>query len=1106
MRRQVNTRFLLWTLGTVVVSAVLVHFLHAFQVRRNTGALLQQAQSALDKGDRGRALHYWRQYLVLEPDDLEVLIKYGLGLDESAGPSERFEAWRVLNRVLARDPQRDDVRFRLVFCEIHLGLYREAIKDLKALLPRWHKNPGELEHMLGWCCEAVEAYDDAEQAFGEAARKDPGRLASYILRAEVLRHRLDRADEADQVMEAVAQANPRNHRASLALADYHRQQNRLEKAAEEIERALRLELGKPRERAELLAAAADLAQAQGDAARARTFAEHGLQLHPQHVGLYRVIAGIAVRSGQRPEAIARLRQGLQNQPDNADLSALLADLLIDDGAAAEAERLVDTLRKKGVPLADYLQARLLTTREQWQEAITLLERAAERIGPGSEWAAQVNAVLGLCYERLGDTEQQLTAFSRAVAQNPSWTAARLGLASALRAAGRADEALQQYRAVSKAPDAPAETAALVARTLLMSNLRLPAAQRNWSEVERAIEQAEKTSPDGLAIALLRADLLAVQGQLAAARKLLSEARQKHPNSAAVWCAIIDVAVREGRQQDALAVLAEAEKKIGDRVELRLARTRLEVLVRGRDARPALEALTANLAPLPRADQVRLLREMAELWTRLGDTDAAERCWRQFLERRPGDLRGRVLLLELLLASGRISQAQQLVSELRQLEGNNGVLRRYGEAAVWTEQARRHPKALDRQRLADARNRLAELARQRPDWARIPLLEARIAEIEGDLTLAMDRYVRAMDLGEHEPGMMSRLVKLLYERRDTFRADQALRRLEEHGTLGKDLMRLGAEIALANRDLPRALRFAEQTVPPVTRDYRDLVWLARIQHSAGDVSAEATLRRALTHDGHAPDVWIALVEFLVRTDRPGEAEAVLQEAAAKLPSDRLVPVLVRGHELLGRLADAEHVLQKTLAEQPHDLALLFETAEFYRRNDLCDKAVPALRRLLDPAAAAPGNVTAQARRHLAVLLAARGEHSAALRLLDENRPSPSEERARALVLAHRPGQQAKAVALFEKTLSGPPLTPEEHAWLVQTYDLADQPAKAQNEMIAVLAAYGDNPQFLAYCVGRLLQRDEIDDAQSYLERLKRMEPHSPRTQHLEASLRKARPAN
>src|SRR5207249_1534002 len=107
-----------------------------------------------------------------------------------------------------------------------------------------------------------------------------------------------------------------------------------------------------------------------------------------------------------------------------------------------------------------------------------------------------------------------------------------------------------------------------------------------------------------------------------------------------------------------------------------------------------------------------------------------------------------------------------------IEGEDGSLWRYGEAALLIRQAQDG----DTPDLDDARALLAEVARRRPAWSRVPLLEATLAEVTGDAEEAIKSYQAAIDRGERQPGIVRRVVHLLFERRRYVEADQVIRKL------------------------------------------------------------------------------------------------------------------------------------------------------------------------------------------------------------------------------------------------------------------------------------------------------------------------------------------
>src|SRR5712691_2682018 len=100
MKRSLNVKLLLWLLGSVALIGGSVHLVHAIQIRRQGETLLCQADSLLKDGQLDRAAIYLNRYLVFEPGDKAVLVKYALTLDKLAvTPGGRWRAVLALEQA-----------------------------------------------------------------------------------------------------------------------------------------------------------------------------------------------------------------------------------------------------------------------------------------------------------------------------------------------------------------------------------------------------------------------------------------------------------------------------------------------------------------------------------------------------------------------------------------------------------------------------------------------------------------------------------------------------------------------------------------------------------------------------------------------------------------------------------------------------------------------------------------------------------------------------------------------------------------------------------------------------------------------------------------------
>ena len=307
-----------------------------------------------------------------------------------------------------------------------------------------------------------------------------------------------------------------------------------------------------------------------------------------------------------------------------------------------------------------------------------------------------------------------------------------------------------------------------------------------------------------------------------------------------------------------------------------------------------------------------------------------------------DLAGRVRLLEAVLPSEDDGLADGVLADVARLEGEDGAWAMYGRAARLTARTYRG----DRGGLAEAKTLLDDLARRRPDWSRVALLQGQLAELDGASAAALDAYQRALDLGERRPDVAQSLVRMLAERGRWDEADQVMRRLQEQTVLTGALARQAAEVALQTHNGERAMELARQAAPAVD-GYAYHVWLGRTLAAANrPEEAEAELRRAVYFPDAGWDATAALASQLARQGRSADAEAAVEALKASLPPRYAALPLAACYEAAGRFDLAERYYDEALAKRPDDGPTLLRTAAFHLRLNRPTQAETVLRRLLD----------------------------------------------------------------------------------------------------------------------------------------------------------------
>ena len=219
--------------------------------------------------------------------------------------------------------------------------------------------------------------------------------------------------------------------------------------------------------------------------------------------------------------------------------------------------------------------------------------------------------------------------------------ARHGLAAALVASGKLDAAINVYRPlVADAPELVVE----FAQVLLARNLRLPAAQQDWTEVEKILNDLPlKGGAKPWMYNCFGHDCwwCAVNGTKPVASLVQ---RAGDPQQVDPWLNLVRLAEKQGQRQSILPLLDDAERHAGKRVEWHLARAEYWLKADPAEARLQLPRLEADAEKFTDADRQRLLAGLSDAYAAVGDRAAAERLLGQLAEQQPNNLHVRLLLL------------------------------------------------------------------------------------------------------------------------------------------------------------------------------------------------------------------------------------------------------------------------------------------------------------------------------------------------------------------------------------------------------------------------------------------------------------------------------
>jgi tetratricopeptide (TPR) repeat protein len=1181
MKTVISFRFLgaLFLVSAVLAGAV--HAVHIVQVRRQATFLLDRAHRAIEEKEFPAAVKSFQQYLALAPKDSDAQAEFGLLLADLHQPRPAAAA---LENALRDQPGRDDVRRRLVQLDMEMRRWGDARAHLQQYLLVTSPEDASLWELLGTCQAAGAEYAAAVESFRKAIRLGPQQLDAYWRLADVLQRNLDRRKEADQWMDKLVAANPDSARAHLLRGAYleklylekHGQEDRSPDKAESeaAKKDLAAALGEA-EKARALAPkdidalllAARLASLAAQYDKARGYAQQAIALDPTRAAGYATLWRIELRTEHRQEAIACLRQGVEKASRHGQLLWDLGRLLIDESERAEIQKedaggtparkdaggtptpqerkkellaeardIVAKLRKEDAadPLTDYLEAQIEFALGHWQKAAQGFEQTAQKLSSSPDLAKEAYARLASCYQGLGNVELELAAYRKAALLDPLYLPARLGTAAALASLGQTSDALAEYRQISALAGLPAVVKRKVdvelARFLVLNNLRLPASERNWKEVDGLLDRLAQDKADPTEVTLLRVESLINQGRVPDAEKLLQAARSQAPDEPRL-CSALLLLVEQDRQWDrAVQILDEAKQKFGDRVWLRVARGQYLVKRFGKESAARLKELAGEPQSFSAGDRLRLFGSLAALAREAGDQEQAVRLCRLACEADPKNLDARLLLCELVFPGGDVAAKEQVLKEIREIEGD-GPEWHYAEAARLAgllDKADEAKKSeAEKKTLSDqALGHLAAAAKLRPRWAQVALLAASLYDRQGRIEEALENYRKAIELGEQNPLAVRRTFELLCRRQRYVEANQMIPLLEQgQGLSVSEIGRLASEVSARLDKTDRALEIARQAAAE-SKDWRDHLWLGQLLAFLGNraqaagqpaeakahfAEAEKSLRHAIELAPEAPEAWVGLIQLLAATDQKPAAKELIRQARGKIPAEQVPLALGPCYEAVGDVDEAAR--QYEAAKTAKDPVVVRRLAEFGLQSGKPDMAEIHLRRIIKGEVPAKPEDVAWARRALAAVLQARGGYRSVLEavaLVDENLAvavTPQDQAQKAMLLALRPepDQRREAIRALQNVLgSQPPAAGQEPLQLAEVrFTLArlylaekDWP-QANKQMLALLAGHGKEPRYAAAYVAMLLERKEIQEAELWLARLEESAPDDFSTASLKA---------
>jgi len=453
-----------------------------------------------------------------------------------------------------------------------------------------------------------------------------------------------------------------------------------------------------------------------------------------------------------------------------------------------------------------------------------------------------------------------------------------------------------------------------------------------------LAQLRKENPDRVDIRILQAIIAVYLEQPEEAEKELKLAIEECEESLRAEMQLARFYSRMKRMPEAVSICQTACKKHSDVAEPWLSLSGLHVANADYDsARGCLKQGLDTISDQREKRSISMSLALLELTH--GDRSSGISILSEVADQDKREIRARTLLLGIREVQEDQARVQELIDEIKEAEGESGLLWRLHQAAMWL--------ASDewRSKQPDIVSYLQYCINSDPEWSSPVLLLVKMYEnlkddsrVEDICRQALVRNPSAMDIAD-------KLMSLLEKQGRLPDAEKVLQQIETDPRVASAWH---VRMALRAGDLPRAIDELKLRVSNDDRDANSRIGLARLLYGqTGDADqALAYLKEAEAITPGSIAITAARVSILRAEGQAEEAQRILNDYVANQNVFGAYMMRAAYFANEGEFERAEQDYRKltTFAEQG---AIGYELlSNFYGRNEKLDKAVEALEEGLD----------------------------------------------------------------------------------------------------------------------------------------------------------------
>ena len=680
-------RYFNWRLAIVLVISLIVLGVSAFGLRqwRRTN----RAEQSLVLGNKAYDEHNWEKaaehlgkYIALERDNVSILLKYA-DAQLKVRPAKRNRIQQAIGAyrtVLRLD--RENAEAAMQLSEIYLSIGSPGEAELVARRQLETKNEPELRRMLALALAGQRKFKEAAEELQAVIKEHPEQILAYETLGRLIEQRLgDYKDLPSQWFNQAVEKNPSLALAYIIRAGYYRRSEDLPSALDDLARAEKQDLSDSAVRLRL---AQELINSNAlDKAEIHLVAVQ--EASPDIKDLWTTWAQLALKSQSKEKMLQVAETGLKELSSQPwDFMPLATELFIRCGRLEDANDCISKMYKKDISSASVTFLRGLLAAEQGHlsDAISYWQQSME----SGNKSVHVRLALASALSRLGNTQSAMQQLQALISENPDSFEGYLALARLLAQSENWAQAADHAATAMKLSPKNQEPVLLYlqARIQLLSTSpsdRGTADSQVWNNILQQLSVLEKNAESIGEVKLLQFQLALHQDKLADAETLIAQLRETDLQKVRIVMAEAELLTAQAKIDEAILRLNGALKEFPQSIELvRYLTILLDRKGNQKECEAIIKGALARIEePVARRGLGLLL---AQFYTRWEQKDSVYVLLSELARKLPDDIliKRRLLLCEQVIDDSK--QAQQIVNDIKSIEGEGGWQWRYEQAKVW----------------------------------------------------------------------------------------------------------------------------------------------------------------------------------------------------------------------------------------------------------------------------------------------------------------------------------------------------------------------------------------------------------------------------------------